>query len=104
MQNQESVLLVKFSSSLSADNLMRTCQDDLEAFRSVPGLLQKYYIAEEETGAISGFYIFTSKEDRERFWDSALAKSIPARYGVIPDSLRVEKYAMAIVLNDVVLA
>jgi hypothetical protein len=104
MKNSESVLLVKFNSLHSAEKLMNFCKEDLENFRRVPGLIQKYYIAEEGTGAISGFYIFETRSAREKFWDSELAKNIPARYAVIPETLRVEQYDMAIVLNDVVLA
>jgi hypothetical protein len=104
MKNAESVLSVKFSSTLSAEKLMNVCKEDLDVFRSVPGLLQKYYISEESSGAISGIYIFESRNDREVFWASELAKNIPARYGVIPETLRMEQYEMAIVLNDVVLA
>lgn len=104
MKNAESVLSVKFNSTHSAEKLINVCQEDLEIFRNVPGLLQKYYIAEESTGALSGIYIFETKSAREAFWSSELAKNIPARYGVIPESLRVEQYDMAIVLNDVVLA
>ncbi len=101
MTNSEAVLLVKFNSILSQEDLQKTCVEDLEVFRNVPGLIQKYYISEESTGAISGFYIFRNKKAREAFWNSELAKRIPARYGGIPDSFRVEQYEMAIVLNDV---
>lgn len=104
MKNAEAVLLVKFKSTHSAEELMNVCQEDLETFRNVPGLIQKYYIAEELTGALSGIYIFENKSAREAFWNSELAKSIPTRYGVITDSIRVEQYDMAIVLNDVLLA
>ena len=104
MKNAEAVLLVKFNSSLNPEDLMKTCQEDLEDFRNVPGLLQKYYISEESTGAISGFYVFENKEARAAFWNSDLAKSIPARYGVVPSTLRVEQYEMAIVLNDALFA
>jgi hypothetical protein len=104
MKNAASVLSVKFNSTLSAEKLINVCQEDLEIFRSVPGLLQKYYITEESTGAISGIYIFETKSAREAFWNSALAKNIPAGYGVIPETLRVEQYEMAIVLNEGVLA
>ena len=100
----ETVLLVKFKSTFNAEKLLNVCQQDLETFRNVPGLIQKYYIAEEGTGALSGFYIFETKSAREAFWTSDLAKTIPAQYGVIPETLRVEQYDMAIVLNDVVLA
>jgi Putative mono-oxygenase ydhR len=104
MKNVQSVLSVKFNSTLSAEKLINVCKETLENFRSVPGLLQKYYITEESTGAISGIYIFETKTAREAFWNSELAKNIPARYGVIPETLRVEQYEMAIVLNEAVLA
>ena len=104
MKNAEAVLSVKFNSTHSAEKLINVCQEDLEVFRNVSGLLQKYYILEESTGAMSGIYIFETKSAREAFWTSDLAKDIPARYGVIPATLRVEQYEMAIVLNDVVLA
>ena len=104
MKNAEAVLLVKFKSTFDAEKLLNVCEQNLEDFRNVPGLIQKYYIAEEGTGALSGFYIFETKSARAAFWTSDLAKTIPVRYGVIPESLRVEQYDMAIVLNDVVLA
>jgi hypothetical protein len=104
MKNAEAVLSVKFNSTHSPEKLINACVEDLEAFRNVPGLLQKYYLTEEITGAISGVYIFESRSARAAFWTSALAKNIPSRYGVIPETLRVEQYDMAIVLNDVLLA
>lgn len=104
MKNEEAVLSVKFNSKLSPDELINVCVEDLEDFRNVPGLIQKYYITEELTGAISGIYIFENKSARAAFWSSELAKKIPERYFVIPETLRVEQYEMAIVLNDVLLA
>jgi hypothetical protein len=104
MKNAESVLSVKFNSTFSPEKLIHVCQEDLETFRTVPGLLQKYYLAEESTGAISGIYIFESESARTTFWSSELGKTIPTRYGVIPETLRVEQYDMAIVLNDALLA
>src|SRR4051812_48967918 len=100
MKNEEAVLSVKFRSTLSSEELIKACQKDLESFRSVPGLVQKYYLAEELTGALSGVYIFETKSARTLFWNSDLAKSIPTRYGVIPETLRVEQYETAIVLNE----
>jgi hypothetical protein len=103
MKNAEAVSSVKFNSTFTAEKLLSICQQDLKTFRNVPGLIQKYYIIEEGTGALSGFYIFESKNARAAFWDSDLAKSIPSRYGVVAATLRVEQYDMAIALNDVVL-
>ena len=100
MKNAEAVLSVKFKSSLDPEELMKICNQDLASFRNVPGLVQKYYIAEDTTGAISGIYLFETREARTSFWTSELAKKIPVRYRVIPESLRVEQYDMAIVLNN----
>jgi hypothetical protein len=100
MKNAEAVLSVKFQSSFSAEELMAICSEDLDAFRAAPGLIQKYYLSEVSTGAISGFYVFEDQAARKEFLDSELAGYIPVRYGVIPETLRVEQYDMAIVLND----
>lgn len=102
MKNAESVLSVKFNSTHSYEKLMSICQEDLEIFRNVPGLIQKYYVIEEATGAISGIYIFKDKNAKETFWNSDLAKSIPARYAVNPATLLVENFDMAIVMNEAV--
>ena len=104
MKNAEAVLSVKFKSTFNTEKLLNVCRQDLKTFRDVPGLVQKYYIAEEGTGALSGFYIFETKNARAAFWASDLAKAIPAQYGVIAETLRVEQYDMAIVLNEAVLA
>ena len=104
MQKVSAVLSVKFQSAHDPQTLLTICEEDLGAFRGVPGLIQKYYITEEESGAISGIYLFTSAHARAEFWNSELAASIPERYAVRPESLRVEQYEMAIVLNNYVLA
>ena len=104
MKNVETVLSVKFISTHSYEKLMNICQADLENFRNVPGLIQKYYVVEEATGALSGIYVFKNKNAKDAFWNSTLAANIPARYGVDLTTLRVEHFDMAIVMNDVVIA
>jgi hypothetical protein len=52
---------------------------DPDVFRNVPGLLQKYYIAEESTGAISGIYIFKTKRARESLLDFRTGKEYPCQ-------------------------
>ncbi|MBS1653681.1 MAG: YdhR family protein [Bacteroidetes bacterium] len=104
MKNAEAVLAVKFQSAHSAEELMKTCVEDLDDFRNVPGLIEKYYLLEEVSGAISGFYIFKTKAAREAFWKSDLAKNIITRYKVVVDSLRVERYDVQIALNGVMVS
>ena len=103
MKNAKAVLSVKFNSTFSPEHLSNVCQEDVDIFRSVPGLLQKYYLTEVSTGSISGFYIFETRAHRANFWSSEVAENLPARYGIIAETLRVEQYDVAIVLNDAVL-
>jgi hypothetical protein len=104
MKNAEAILIVKFNSIHSPSQLSDVCVEEQETFRNVPGLLQKYYVAEELGSAISGIYIFENRSARAAFWTSELARQIPARYGVIPETLRVEEFEMTLVLNDVTYA
>lgn len=104
MKNKKAVLSVKFKSKYDAEKLNSLCHKHLQLFKNVPGLIEKYYLAEERTGATSGIYIFESKNAREAFWNSELAKDIPDTYGVILDTLRVENFEVVIELNESVLA
>ena len=87
MKHADAVLTVKFSSTFSARKLLSVCRENLETFRSVPGLVQRYYLAEESTGAISGIYLFETKSARTAFWTSKVENDIFSRYGVIPETL-----------------
>lgn len=104
MNNATAVLAVKFQSSYAPQELLAICEKGLKDFRSVTGLIQKYYITENETGSISGIYLFSSNATRDAFWASDVARDIPRKYGVIMDSLRVEKYEIAIILNESAIA
>lgn len=100
MNNAKAVLVVKFKSEHSPEKLMEAINNYLETFRNVPGLIQKYYLAEEETHLASGFYIFDSRESRDAYWNSDLAKKVPSIFGVVIETIRVEKYDIPMILND----
>jgi hypothetical protein len=104
MKNVKAVLSVRFNSTYGSKDLVNLFQNDLEDFKNVPGLIQKYYVAEENTGVNGGIYVFENKETREAFWNSKLAKSIPGRYGVKLETLRVEELNVTIDMNETVLA
>lgn len=94
------ILSIRFKSTLEQAALMEVCQEDLSLFRAVEGLSQKYYISDPVEGVISGFYALDTVEAREAFLGSALAKSIPSRYGVLEESLRMERYQLALSLRE----
>jgi hypothetical protein len=104
MKNEKAVLSVKFNSIYNAKELNELFHKHLQLFKDMPGLIEKYYLSEDNTNAIGGIYIFESKTARDAFWNSELAKDIPGTYGVILDTLRVENFEVTIDMNESVLA
>lgn len=76
------VQFVKFESGLTDDDVRRTMEERAPQFRALPGLVQKYYVHEPETGEYAGIYIWESEEALDEFRNSDLARSIPAAYEV----------------------
>lgn len=74
------VLFVRVGSNLEFDELERRVLDRRPRFLEVPGLLQKIYGRDPETGDWCGIYFFESGEALAAFRDSELAKSIPDAY------------------------
>ena len=87
------VVTVKFESRFSDDEIRRRYPERMPEFRQLPGLLQKYYLREEKTGAWSGIYFWDSMESVQAYLQSDLKKSIPVAYGVIGEP-RVEVFAL----------
>jgi hypothetical protein len=74
------ILYVRISSDLDADELERRARERQPGFFEVPGLLQKMYCRDPETGDLSGIYFFESDEALEGFRGSELAQTIPGAY------------------------
>jgi heme-degrading monooxygenase HmoA len=76
------VQFVKFPSGLSEAEVRRTMEERAPQFRALPGLLQKYYGRERESGEFCGIYIWDSEASLAAFRASELARSIPDAYQV----------------------
>ncbi|HEY2647845.1 MAG TPA: hypothetical protein VGI38_01580 [Puia sp.] len=100
MKTAEALLSVRFNTTLSREKLNEFWEADLEYFRTVRGLIQKYYVMDSSTGTVNGIYLFETKTARASYWASKLARSMPRRYGLIPGTLRVEQYDVMIVLHE----
>ena len=74
------VLLVKFKTPLTLEEVMDVAQSRIEEFRALPGLLQKYYLHELASGEIAGLYLWDSREAFDEYRDSELRKTIAAAY------------------------
>jgi hypothetical protein len=93
------VHFVRFTTPLPEQEVRRIMEDRAPRFRSeVPGLVQKYYGYEHESGAFCGCYVFDSEESREAFVGSELARTIPAAYEA--RELRVEGYEVLFPLYE----
>ena len=102
MKNVKAVLAIKFKTTLNEEELVRTINSTVPGYKNVPGLVEKYFLSEEGSDLISGIYIFSTVSAREVFWESAFAKDSIPRYGVVADSVRIERYAIDLVLTDTV--
>ena len=76
------MLLVKFHSGLSDEEVRRNLEERLPLFRAIPGLAQKYYAREATTGDYVGVYLFESEQALLDYRQSELAKSIPPTYQI----------------------
>ena len=74
------ILFVRVQSSLDPKELERRLVERRPRFREVPGLLQKIYGRDEETGAVCGIYFFEDHAALTAFRETELAQSIPAAY------------------------
>lgn len=99
MNNPALVLLVRFKSHLSFDEVMKVAEERIDQFRALEGLQQKYYLYDEAADEVAGLYIWESKEAFDAYRDSELRASIAAAYQAVGEP-RVTVYRIAEVLRD----
>ncbi len=77
------VLFVRIKSGLDAKEFDRRLAERRPRFREVPGLVQKIYGRDKETGDVCGIYFFESHDSLAAFRETELARTIPTAYGAI---------------------
>jgi heme-degrading monooxygenase HmoA len=80
MSHPKWVLLVKFSTTLSLDEILEIANSRADEFRALPGLKEKYYLQDKESGDIAGLYLWESAEALDEYRKSELRASIAAAY------------------------
>lgn len=82
--NQPSlILLVKFKSTLSMEEVVKVVDSRIDEFRALKGLQQKYYLQEPDTQEYAGLYLWESKEDFLAYRDSELRATIGKAYQTV---------------------
>ena len=76
------IQFVKFKSSLPDSTFMKTVEERAKQFRKLPGLLQKYYVKDNQTGEVGGVYLWDSAESLSEYQQSELASTIPSAYQI----------------------
>jgi len=89
-ENKGAILFVRVRSGLDVDELERRLLGRRPRFLEVPGLLQKIYGRDHETGAVCGIYFFENQAALASFRETELARTIPSAYEVI--EIRAETY------------
>ncbi|MFR0357601.1 YdhR family protein [Streptomyces sediminimaris] len=77
------ILFVRITSELDAQEFERRLLERRPRFHDVPGLLQKVYGRDSETGDVCGVYFFESREALDAFRTTELARTIPAAYAAV---------------------
>ncbi len=76
------VQIIKFKSGLSEDEVVRAAEEREPIFGALPGLIQKFYCKDKETGEYAGIYLWESMAALLEFKESDLARTIPAAYKI----------------------
>ena len=84
------VLYVRVESDLDPEELERRLLERMPRFREVPGLEQKVYGRDPETGDVCGIYFFESEASLAAFRESELARTIASAYEAV--DVRRESY------------
>jgi heme-degrading monooxygenase HmoA len=74
------ILLVKFTSPLSLEEITKVVDSRIDEFRALKGLQQKYYLQEPATQEYAGLYLWESRDDFLAFRDSELRATIAKAY------------------------
>ena len=99
MNHPELVLLVKFKSRLSLDEVTDIMNRRADDFRALAGLEQKYYLRDSVSGEYAGLYLWTSREAFTTYRDSELRASIAEAYQAEGEP-RVEVFQVLQVLRE----
>jgi hypothetical protein len=77
------ILYVRIKSDLEQSEFDRRLLERRPRFQEVPGLVQKVYGRDPETGDVCGIYFFDSVKSLTQFKESELARSIPQAYEAV---------------------
>lgn len=76
------IVFITYESELDADEIESLFRDRSEKYREMTGLLQKFYLHDEESGRVGGIYVFDSEESADGLFESDIHSSLREAYEV----------------------
>jgi heme-degrading monooxygenase HmoA len=74
------IVFISFESGLRLDDVDDLFHERAGHYREMDGLLQKFYLHDEESGRVGGIYVFDSKESSEALFESDIHASLRDAY------------------------
>jgi hypothetical protein len=99
MNHPTVVLLVRFKTSLSMEEVLKVVEERAPEFRALSGLQQKYYLQDPESGEVAGLYLWETPDALAEYRESELRAGIAEAYQVIGEP-RVEVYRVIKTLRE----
>ena len=74
------IVIITYASGLSSAEIDTLFAERSGEYREMDGLLQKFYLRDEESGRVGGVYVFDSEESRDALFDSDVHESLRDAY------------------------
>jgi heme-degrading monooxygenase HmoA len=74
------IVFITFESGLGIDEVDDLFHERAGHYREMDGLLQKFYLHDEESGRVGGIYVFDSKASSDALFESDVNASLEAAY------------------------
>ena len=99
MSEPDLVLLVRFKSRLTFDEVATIVEERAPEFKALTGLQQKYYLQDVATGECGGLYLWDSADSLAAYRESELQATIAEAYQTEGEP-RIEVYRVFKTLRD----
>lgn len=83
------ILSIRFRSAKTTQEMAAMSDASLPMFQKLPGLIQKYYVANRETDEVGGVYIWETSEHLQTYLAGPIVKAMPERFAM-PEPPRIE--------------
>lgn len=74
------IVFITYESEFDVDEVESLFRERSQKYREMDGLLQKFYLHDEESGRVGGIYVFDSGESADGFFESDIHSTLREAY------------------------